>query len=130
MATRRREWPVRGRAGMLLCAIRICPPPPRDRLPTDPMAALQIDQLAGLLALGDGRAGEGLAQLRQAAEAEAELPFMFGPPVAVKPSHELLGEALAEAGRRDEAAAAFREALERTPGRRLAVDGLEAVEGE
>ena len=98
--------------------------------PGDPMAALQVEQLAGLLALREGRSEEGLGLLRRAAEAEAELPFQFGPPVPVKPTHELLGEALAELGRTEEAAAAFRAAVKRTPGRTLAVEGLEAARAE
>jgi tetratricopeptide (TPR) repeat protein len=93
--------------------------------PGDPMAALQIDQLSGRLLSKAGRSEEGLALLRQAAEAEAALPFQFGPPVPVKPTWELLGEELAKAGRTEEAAESFRTAVNRTPGRTLSVRGLE-----
>jgi tetratricopeptide (TPR) repeat protein len=102
----------------------------REPRPEDPMAALQVDQLAGLLALRDGNTDQGLALLRSAAEAEAALPFQFGPPVPVKPTYELLGEALASLGDREAAAEAFRQAVKRTPGRTLAVSGLEATSGE
>lgn len=44
-----------------------------------------------------------------------------GPPEVLKPSHELLGELLAAAGRCDEAKEAFRKSLLRTPNRRLSM---------
>jgi len=46
-----------------------------------------------------------------------------GPPDVLKPSHELLGELLAAAGRCDEAKEAFRKSLLRTPNRRLSMLG-------
>ena len=98
--------------------------------PDDPMAALQVDQLAGLLALRDGETEKGVALLRGAAETEAALPFQFGPPVPVKPTWELLGEALARVGDQEAAADAFRQAVNRTPGRTLSVAGLEATRGD
>ena len=48
----------------------------------------------------------------------------FGPPVLQKPSAELLGEELLAAGRKAEAADAFRAALAAAPNRRLSVRGL------
>ena len=45
-----------------------------------------------------------------------------GPPDVLKPSHELLGELLAAAGRCDEAKEAFRKSLLRTPNRRLSTN--------
>ena len=46
-----------------------------------------------------------------------------GPPDVLKPSHELLGELLAAAGRCDESKEAFRKSLLRTPNRRLSLRG-------
>jgi tetratricopeptide (TPR) repeat protein len=46
-----------------------------------------------------------------------------GPPDVLKPSHELLGELLAAAGRCDESKEAFRKSLLRTPNRRLSMNG-------
>jgi Tetratricopeptide repeat len=86
---------------------------------------LEITQLKGLLAIHDGRADQGIAWLREAAETEDALPFEFGPPRTAKPTYEALGEALLSLGRTEEAAAAFGRAVERTPGRTLAVRGLE-----
>ena len=97
--------------------------------PESPGAAFQIDQLAGLLAVREGKTEEGLALLKRAAEAEDALPLEYGPPEPVTPAYELLGKTLHELGREEEAEAAFRRAVERTPGRLLPVDGLAEVRG-
>ncbi|NND70255.1 MAG: tetratricopeptide repeat protein [Rhodothermales bacterium] len=55
---------------------------------------------------------------------EESLPFEYGPPDIVKPSHEMLGEVLLEAGRYDEAGDAFQAALTRAPKRALSLRGL------
>lgn len=78
---------------------------------------VQLAELAGLLALHDGRDEDGIAMLRAAAETEDSMPFEFGPPLIVKPTFELLGEELERLGRTDEAVAALQRAAERTPGR-------------
>ncbi|MEE4338729.1 tetratricopeptide repeat protein [Erythrobacter sp.] len=78
-----------------------------------------------MLASGDTQAG--LAALRAAAEAEAALPVVFGPPMIAKPSYEVLGEELLARGRREEAAEAFRRSLEFAPGRLGSLKGLEAA---
>ncbi|HSR41401.1 MAG TPA: tetratricopeptide repeat protein, partial [Longimicrobiales bacterium] len=89
-----------------------------------PDLAIMADQLRGAVAVADGRTGDALPLLRAAAEAEAGLPFQFGPPAIPKPTFELLGEALLEAGRADEAAEAFATALQRTPRRTASLLGL------
>lgn len=81
------------------------------------------DELRGLLTISSGDVDGGLATLRDAAERESAFPFMFGPPTVVKPTWELLGEELLNAGRTEAAAEAYRKALDRTPGRRLTVRG-------
>ncbi|MEA3244589.1 MAG: hypothetical protein U9Q74_00385 [Gemmatimonadota bacterium] len=48
----------------------------------------------------------------------------FGPPLTVKPPHELLGDLLVSAGRDAEAQAEFQRALLGTPGRSRALYGL------
>ncbi len=88
---------------------------------------IAADELRGLLAIADGRAAEGIRILQAAAAAEDALPFEFGPPSILKPTHELLGEELLKLGRRDEAALAFTRASERTPGRSLVDRGLLAA---
>ncbi len=53
------------------------------------------------------------------------MPVPPGPPPVIKPAHELLGELLLRAGRRDDAARRFAAALFRHPGRRQSVEGAE-----
>ncbi|WP_395622961.1 hypothetical protein [Sphingomonas daechungensis] len=83
-----------------------------------------IAQGEAAVALSRGEREEGLRLLREAAAAESRLPVPFGPPVLAKPSAEMLGEELLADGRKAEAAAAFRKALEAAPNRRLSVQGL------
>lgn len=83
-----------------------------------------------LRALQHWREGEREAAIdlaRKAAEAEASMPFEFGPPFIEKPAYELLGELLLEAGRVAEARAAFETALDRTPNRAAVWTGLKAA---
>jgi tetratricopeptide (TPR) repeat protein len=79
-------------------------------------------QLAALAAGARGDTAAMLAGLAEAAEAEERAPPV-GPP-SFLPSHELLGRALLDAGRPEEAVAAFERALERRPNRSAALLGL------
>lgn len=65
--------------------------------------------------------------MRKAVVLEESLPIAFGPPTIDKPTHELLGEFLLRHGRSNEAQVEFEKALARTPGRRLAAQGLRAA---
>jgi tetratricopeptide (TPR) repeat protein len=82
------------------------------------------EEMRALAALSEGRREEALGFLRDAAEAEDRTTFGFGPPEIVKPSRELLAEALLDAGRPAEAAEEFRRALAREPGRAASLHGL------
>ncbi len=86
-----------------------------------------IAQGQAIMTLEGGDIEQGLALLRAAAEAEAELPVVFGPPAIEKPSWELLGEELLALGRYKEAGQAFEKALAFSPGRLLARQGLETA---
>lgn len=99
--------------GRLDEARRIAARFPRD----NDHGAIYRMQLEGLMEIAGGRTDAGLALLRASAEAEAALPFAFGPPEIIKPTYELLGEQLLSAGRADEAREALRAAAGRTPGR-------------
>ena len=72
----------------------------------------------------EGRRTEAITRLRGLADMEESLPFTFGPPFVDSPTHELLGQLLLAVGQIDEAREAFRTALDRAPGRRLAREGL------
>jgi tetratricopeptide (TPR) repeat protein len=87
------------------------------------IASILALELQGLGLLPDDPEAA-IARLEQAVAAEADLPYMFGPPRVVKPTLELLGEVLLARQRHPEAAAAFRRQLERTPGRAASLRGL------
>jgi tetratricopeptide (TPR) repeat protein len=88
-------------------------------------AAIRIHgmELRALTLLHEGSSGEAIALLQDASKAEEAIPYEFGPPAIVKPTHELLGEVLLEAGRVEEARTAFQRALLRTPLRVAALQG-------
>jgi tetratricopeptide (TPR) repeat protein len=106
------------------------PPGDGGAMVTRGWAHILEQQLDALIQLADGRAGAAIDELRAAAAAEEKLPYEFGPPFIDKPSHELLGEALLASDRRTAAAAAFRQALARAPGRVLSTRGLKDSGGK
>lgn len=81
-------------------------------------------ELDALLLLEDGRGDDAVDLLMEAALLEENMPFEFGPPAVVKPSHELLGEVLLRLERYEEAQIAFEDALARTPRRTASLAGL------
>jgi tetratricopeptide (TPR) repeat protein len=85
---------------------------------------LELELDAAVSAAG-GDLDAAISLAGEAAALEESLPFVFGPPFVDKPSYELLGELLLDAGRAEEAAGAFETAVFRTPGRGAAVRGLE-----
>ena len=68
-----------------------------------------------------------LKKVVAAAEAEDKLIFEYGPPAIVKPAWEQAGEMLLAAGKKKEAADAFRKALKRYPNRKLSNEGLKTA---
>ena len=85
-------------------------------------------ELEALLALsrGDRAAAERLAL--EAAAVEDAMSFEFGPPLVVKPAHELAGEVLLAAGKPGDARREFETALARNPARALSLQGLAKAE--
>ena len=69
---------------------------------------------------------KGIADMLAAARFEDKLVFEYGPPAISKPAWEAAGELLLAAGRKKEAADAFRNALKRYPNRKLSNEGLKA----
>ncbi len=80
-------------------------------------------ELEALERAAAGDAEGAVTRARQAAAAEDGMSFEFGPPVVVKPAHELLGELYAVAGKPVEARAEFEAALARAPGRAASLEG-------
>lgn len=87
-------------------------------------AEIIVQQVDALLLLAEGKSAAGMALLEKTAAAERAMAFEFGPPVIEKPTLELLGEELLARGHPADAARAFQEALERTPGRAAAAEGM------
>ncbi len=83
--------------------------------------------LAAAIQFASGEKEKGIRDMLAAAGAEDKLVFEYGPPAIVKPAWEAAGELLLSAGRKSEAADAFRNALKRYPNRRLSKEGLKAA---
>jgi hypothetical protein len=71
----------------------------------------------------DGKSKQAIERISQAAALEGRTPFTFGPPVPVKPAHELFGEILLEVGQPEAARRQFETALLRAPQRALSLLG-------
>ncbi len=87
-------------------------------------AAICEMELSALAQTAAGTFAGPIAQLRQAASIEEQLPYQFGPPFIDKPTYELLGEVLLAANQPADARVAFEKALVRTPGRTAVLVGL------
>lgn len=85
--------------------------------------------LDGAIEFSSGQRGAGIARVREAIAATAQMEFEYGPPWSAKPLDELLGELLLADGQSAEAAIAFEQALTTYPNRRLSVEGLAAARG-
>jgi tetratricopeptide (TPR) repeat protein len=84
---------------------------------------VQIRAASGWLAMSEGGREEGLRRLREAADLEDALGKHPVSPGSVLPVRELLGQALMDADRPDEALAAFEASLGINPGRFVATRG-------
>ena len=87
-------------------------------------ALVTLEELAAYLALERLDSESALDHARLACELEDAMGFDFGPPIVVKPAHELLGEILLVLGRPEEAVMEFEAALGRAPGRARSLLGL------
>ena len=88
------------------------------------MAQVLDKEFRAVLHSAAGKHAEAVALAREAAALEEAMPFEFGPPQFVKPTHELLGELLLAAGKPADAQVAFQKSLARTPGRSRSLIGL------
>ena len=82
-----------------------------------PYAPVWKGTLEAMLLADAGDLEGALTAAREAADHEASLPVDFGPPNAYKPARELVGDLLMELDRPEDALAAYRRALGRTPNR-------------
>jgi predicted Zn-dependent protease len=81
-------------------------------------------QLSALVKFAQGKRDEALAIMRNATQREDAMPVEFGPPAVLKPTHELYGELLLEAGKPGEAYQQFTAALKLAPRRARSLVGL------
>lgn len=88
------------------------------------VAAVMAQQLEAVLIFSEGRRDEAIVLARQAAVVEDGLSFEFGPPLPVKPGHELVGDLLMDVRRPSEAIPEYEASLKRHPGRALSLLGL------
>ncbi|MEO8681761.1 MAG: hypothetical protein ABI665_22130 [Vicinamibacterales bacterium] len=88
------------------------------------VSAVMAQQLEAAMLFTEGRREEALVLARQASVVEDGLSFEFGPPIPVKPAHELCGEMLMDLRRPKEAMEEFQAALKRAPRRALSLLGL------
>jgi tetratricopeptide (TPR) repeat protein len=91
-------------------------------------AAVMEKQLEGMILLAKDKTADAIAVLEEAARGEDVMSLDFGPPIPVKPAHELLGEVLLEQGKYAEAREHFQQALVRAPKRALSLAGLAKAE--
>jgi tetratricopeptide (TPR) repeat protein len=91
-------------------------------------AAVMEKQLEGLILLAKNKTADALALLEEAARGEDSMALDFGPPVPIKPAHELLAEVLLEQGKFAAAREHFQLALVRAPKRALSIAGLAKAE--
>jgi hypothetical protein len=87
-------------------------------------AEIMMQQLQAELWLADGKQEQALQLLARTAAAEDALTFEFGPPIPMKPAHELYAEELLAAHRSKEARDEFQRALARAPKRAQSLRGL------
>ncbi len=81
-------------------------------------------ELEAIVMVAAGKAERAVQLMEEATAEEESMSLEFGPPIPVKPSHELFGEILLELDRPQEAQKHFVLALARAPGRVLTLLGL------
>ena len=99
-------------------------PAPAGAPQTPKEPEIMAQELEATLLQAEGKRDDALRILTAAAAVEDGLSFEFGPPVPVKPTHELIGEMLLAAGRPKEAKTEFERALAKCPKRTIALRGL------
>ena len=94
-----------------------------ERAPLGKRLGVLESEVGASLAAARGNVEEAVELMRRATKLEEEMSPPSGPPDFFKPSHELFGEILLQAGRPKEAAEQFAVALQRQPNRARALLG-------
>jgi len=90
----------------------------------DAYVEIMAQTVAGLSAFRRGEKERGLDIVERAAARYESVPFDYGPPVPVKPPHELAGEMLLQFGKPSEARTYFERSLRLAPRRTESLQGL------
>ena len=94
-------------------------------LSQDEVAGLSMaKELEALILLQESQSEKALTVLHEAVALEDSLPYDYGPPIPIKPTHELLGEVYLQLNQPDKAREEFQHALKRAPKRRLSLMGI------
>jgi tetratricopeptide (TPR) repeat protein len=88
-----------------------------ERAPLGKRLGVLESEVGAMIAAGRGKFDEAIELARRATKFEEELSPPSGPPDFFKPSHELFGEILLQAGKPEEAAEQFAVSLQRQPNR-------------
>ena len=104
-------------------AAAAAPPAAASLSEGDKASRIMHHELAARIAEAKGQRDQAIALLKQAVEIEESMRPPNGAADPIKPSHELLGETLARAGKHAEAAAAFDASLLRMPNRARSLHG-------
>jgi len=99
-----------------------------DSLSEDEIAGLSMTkELEALILLEESNHQQAITVLQEAVAFENSLPYDYGPPIPIKPTHELFGEVYLELKQPEKAKEEFKQALQRAPKRRLSLEGLEKL---
>lgn len=90
----------------------------------DPIDAILEIELKAMVKLAQGANDEAVSLMRDATARQDAMPFDFGPPPVVKPTHELFGEMLLKLKRPKEARDEFKRSLALAPRRVRSLLGL------
>jgi len=94
----------------------------------DPIDAILEIELKAMVKLAQGSSEEAVYLMRDATARQDAMPFDFGPPPVVKPTHELFGEMLLKLKRPKEARDEFKRSLSLAPRRIRSLLGLARAE--
>lgn len=97
---------------------------PAEDILLQKVSRILLKQLEAEIMIAEGKTNSGLDLLAQTAADEDAMTFEFGPPLILKPTHELYGEELARAGRPKDAVKEFQLALLRAPKRAVCLQDL------
>jgi tetratricopeptide (TPR) repeat protein len=123
-AAERGEFAAAASASQRVVGLVLQPQEPEEAPNGDAYFEIMAQALAGLTAFRQGNRDGGLNLVERAATRYESVPFDYGPPVPVKPPHELAGELLLQLGRPAEARRYFEQSLRLAPRRVESLLGL------